>query len=274
MPAEHRQELTVAIGGFGAIGHKVARTLDAGIAGLRLVAVSARNTARAEAAMGDFAQPVPVLPLDGLPEVADIVVECVPAKMLVTIAEPALKAGRILIVISVGALLSSDHLIAMASRHGGRIIVPTGALIGLDAVTAAAEGTIHSVRMITRKPAHGLAGAPYLVRQGIDLDGLREPRLVFKGTAREAARGFPANLNVAAALGLAGLGPDHTMLEIWADPGVSRNIHTIEVKSDSADFTMTIQNIPSEENPKTGKITPLSIIAALRKLNAPLRLGT
>ena len=228
------QELTVAVGGFGAIGHKVARTLDAGITGLRLVAVSARTTARAEAAMGNFMRPVPVLPLDELPDVADVVVECVPAKLLVTIAEPALKAGRILIVISVGALLSSDHLVAMASRHGGRIIVPTGALIGLDAVTAAAEGTIHSVRMITRKPVHGLAGAPYLVRHGIDLDGLRAPRLVFKGTAREAARGFPANLNVAAALGLAGLGPDHTMLEIWADPEVSRNIHTIEVKSDSA----------------------------------------
>jgi aspartate dehydrogenase len=127
--------------------------------------------------------------------------------------------------------------------------------------------------MTTRKPVQGLLGAPYLVERGIDIEATREPMKIFEGTAREAAKGFPANLNVAVALSLAGIGPDRTMVEIWADPTVTRNTHRIEVESDSARFSMTIENVPSE-NPKTGLITALSVIACLRKLNAPLRIGT
>jgi aspartate dehydrogenase len=176
-------------------------------------------------------------------------------------------------VLSAGALLPRPHLIALAQQHGGQIIVPTGALLGLDAVAAAAEGDIHSVRMITRKPPNGLEGAPYLVEHGISVAGLNTAKLVFSGTAREAAAGFPANVNVVAALSLAGIGPNRTTIEIWADPAVSRNCHSIEVDADSARFSLSIENIPSE-NPKTGRITALSVIAALRKLNAPLRVGT
>jgi aspartate dehydrogenase len=146
-------------------------------------------------------------------------------------------------------------------------------LLGLDAVTAAAEGNISSVRMITRKPPNGLAGAPYLVANKISVDGLNEAKRVFSGTARAAAAGFPANVNVAAALSLAGIGPDRTTIDIWADPAVQRNCHTIEVDADSARFSLTIENIPSE-NPRTGRITALSVVAALRKMHAPLRVGT
>jgi aspartate dehydrogenase len=123
----------------------------------------------------------------------------------------------------------------------------------LDAVTAAAEGQIASVRMTTRKPPNGLEGAPYLVANGISVDRLNAPKRVFAGNAREAAAGFPANVNVAAALSLAGIGPDRTTIEIWADPTVDRNCHTIEVEADSARFSLTIENVPSE-NPKTGKM--------------------
>jgi aspartate dehydrogenase len=127
--------------------------------------------------------------------------------------------------------------------------------------------------MITRKPPTGLAGAPHLVSNGISVEGLTEAKRVFSGSARDAAAGFPANVNVAAALSLAGVGPDRTTIEIWADPAVTRNCHTIEVDSDSARFTLSIENIPSE-NPKTGRITAQSVLAALRRLNAPLRVGT
>jgi len=161
----------------------------------------------------------------------------------------------------------------LAKERGGQIIVPTGALLGLDAVTAAAEGSIQMVRMTTRKPPAGLAGAPYLVAHGISVDNLSEPKCVFSGTAGEAAAGFPANVNVAAALSLAGIGPERTRIEIWADPTVTRNCHAIDVEADSARFTVKIENVPSE-NPKTGRITALSVIAALRKMHAPLRVGT
>jgi aspartate dehydrogenase len=265
--------LRVAVGGFGAIGKAVAQRLDRGIEGLALTAVSARDTVRAAAAVGDFAHPAPVVPLARLWEDADIVVECAPAAVLRELAEPALAHGRIVMVLSCGALLDNFDLVDLARSHGGRILVPTGALLGLDAVAAAAEGVIARVHMITRKPPSGLAGAPYLEQHRIAVDGLDAPKRVFTGTAREAARGFPANVNVAAALALAGIGPERTTIEIWADPGVSRNIHRIEVDADAARFSMQIENVPSE-NPKTGRLTPLSAVAALKKLVSPLAIGT
>jgi aspartate dehydrogenase len=165
-------------------------------------------------------------------------------------------------------------LIELAKSSGGRIILATGALLGLDAVRAAAEGHIQSVTMITRKPPKSLRGAPYLLANHIDIDHLSAPLRLFDGSAREGALGFPANVNVAAALALAGIGPDRTRLEIWADPSLSRNTHTIKVEADSARFEMTIENVPSPDKPGTGRITALSVIAALRALTATLRVGT
>ena len=214
------------------------------------------------------------MPLSRLWEEADIVVECAPAALLREIAEPALGHGRIVMVLSCGALLDNFDLVELARRYGGRVLVPSGALLGLDAVAAAAEGGIATVHMVTRKPPQSLAGAPYLMANGIDIAGLAAPARVFSGTAREAARGFPANVNVAAALALAGIGPDRTTCEIWADPGIGRNIHRIEVEADAARLSMQIENVPSAENPKTGRLTPLAVVAALKKLTSPLAIGT
>jgi len=267
--------LRVAVGGFGAIGKVVAKALDSGIDGLSLAAVSARDAARAAAAMAGFSKPAPVVPLERLWEVADLVIECAPAKHLRDLAEPTLANGRTLVTLSCGALLDNFDLIDLARRHGGRVLVPTGALLALDAVQAAAlGGGISRVQMITRKPPNGLEGAPYLVENQIRVTGLTEAKLVFSGTARAAARGFPANVNVAAALAMAGLGPDRTMIDIWADPAIDRNIHRIEVDADAASFSMEIKNVPSLENPKTGRLTALSVIALLRKLTSPLAIGT
>jgi aspartate dehydrogenase len=166
------------------------------------------------------------------------------------------------------------HLVDRARATGARIVVPTGALLGLDAVRAAAEGEVASVTIETRKPPRGLAGAPYLEQNGIDVAGITAATRVFQGNAFDAARGFPANVNVAAALALAGIGPERTMVEIWADPGVTRNTHTIRVEAAAARLTMTIENVPSEENPRTGKITPLPILACLRGLVSTLKVGS
>jgi aspartate dehydrogenase len=269
-----KEPLRVALGGFGAVGGAVARRLDRGLPGLCLAAVSARDIAKAEAKMAGFARPVPVVTLEALADLAEIVVECAPAAVFRRIAGPAIRAGRILLVVSVGQLLEQGDLIALARASGARIIVATGALLGLDAVRAAAEGEIDSVRMITRKPPRGLAGAPYLAEHGITLENLKAPLKVFEGNARDGARGFPANVNVAAALSLAGIGPDRTRLEIWADPHLERNVHRIVVEADSARFEMQIENVPSEDNPRTGRLTPLSVIAALNSLTATLRVGS
>jgi len=264
----------VAIAGLGAIGQSLAQSLASGkVPGVELVAVSAKNHEKAKAFVQTLAHSVPVLTIEALEPVSDIVVECAPAALLSDIVTPFMKAGKQAIVLSVGALLFNDHLRGVATEHGGTIMVPTGALIGLDAVIAAAEGQIHEVKMVTRKPPAGLKGAPHLVEHNISVDGLTEPLKVFEGNAKDAAKGFPANLNVVVALALAGVGPEHTRLEIWADPAVTRNTHTIHVDSDSARFTMTIENIPSD-NPKTGRIVAQSVVAMLRKMSASLRVGT
>jgi aspartate dehydrogenase len=265
--------LRVAIAGLGPIGTKVAEALDQGIDGLVLTAVSVQNPEKHLNWLGKLATLPAVLPVEQLSEVADIVIECAPGRLLRSIVAPFVTKGKTAIVLSAGALLENEDLIELAKQNGGQIVVPTGALIGLDAVTAAAVGTIHSVRMVTRKPVQGLAGAPYIVENNIDIERITEPLRIFEGTAREAAKGFPANLNVAVAVSLAGIGPDRTRLEIWADPTVTRNIHRVEVESDSARFSMSIENIPSE-NPKTGRITALSVIAYLRKQRSALRVGT
>ena len=267
------QQLRVAIGGLGAIGMAVAQRLDQGLDGLRLTAVSARDRDAALDRIADFRQPVPVLALEELAAVADVVVECAPAVVFEAIGKTAVSAGRVFMPLSVGALLAHWHLVDLAQQTGARIIAPSGALLGLDAVRAAAQGRIHEVRMVTRKPPAGLVGAPHLVAHDIDISSLSEPVNVFSGTAREAALGFPANANVAAALALAGIGPDRTQVEIWADPTVTRNTHQVMVDAESARFELRMESIPSDNNPRTGRIVPLSVISALRTLVSPITVG-
>jgi aspartate dehydrogenase len=260
----------VAIAGLGSIGSKLARALDEGVPGFALSAVATRDAAKAESLLSSLANRPTMVPITALEGYADLVIECAPAPLMPAVIAPFLSAGKAAIVMSVGALLEREDLIDLARANSGQIIIPSGALLGLDAVTAAAQGTIHSVRMITRKPVRGLVGAPYLSAHNIGIENIREPLKIFEGSARKAAQGFPANLNVAAALSLAGIGPDRTIVEIWADPTVSRNSHRIEVEADSASFSMSIANVPTE-NPRTGRITALSVIAYLRKVCAPLR---
>jgi aspartate dehydrogenase len=259
---------------LGTIGWVVAQALDRGIPGLTLTAISSGDSSRALSKIDQLRYPVPLVGIDELATRCEVVVECAPPAAFPTIAAAAIVRSRCLITVSGAALLDVPELIELARTHQARIILATGALLGFDAVRAAAEGTIHSVRMVTRKPPTSLLKAKYVVENHIDLSDLAEPLQLFAGTARAGARLFPTSVNVAAALGLAGIGPDLTTLEIWADPTQERNCHLIEVDSDSARFTLEIENIPTIENPGTGRITALSMIAALRGLTAPFRVGS
>jgi aspartate dehydrogenase len=263
----------VGIAGLGAVGLNVARRLEEGIPGLVLAAIAVRDRDKARRNLPGAGERIPIVPAEALAETCDVVIECLPPLLFRSVGLSVIDRGKIFMPLSVGQLLDNWNLVERANKTGARILAPTGALLGLDAVRAAAEGTIHSVTMVTRKPPSGLEGAPYLVERGISLKGLKAPMKIFDGTAREGARGFPANVNVAAALSLAGVGPDKTRLEIWADPALSRNTHRIEVDADTARFSMAIEGIPSE-NPRTGRIVPLSVIAALRGLVAEIKVGT
>src|SRR3954451_8784030 len=234
--------MRIAVAGLGTIGRALSRRLADGVDGLTLAAVAARDEGKARGWLDEEGLEGPIVPRSEMPQHADLVVEGAPAKIIEEICRPMLSAGKQVMVLSCGALLPRPELLELAKAKGGRIVVPTGGLLGLDAVAAAAEGTINSVKMTTRKPPNGLAGAPHLVKNGISVEGLNEAKLVFSGTARDAAAGFPANVNVVAALALAGIGPDRTMIDIWADPSKTRNCHTIEVDADSAAFTLSIEN--------------------------------
>ena len=274
MRAPYKAPLKVGIGGLGAIGLELARRLDTGIGGLKLTAVSARDKDAARLRMNDLRQQVPVIALSELASVSDVVVECAPASVFNQVAEPVIRMGKTLIPVSVGGLLENWYLVELARTTGARINVPSGAVLGLDAVRAAGLGNIKQVTIVTRKPPAGLVGAPHIEKQKIDLNSVAQPLKVFEGSAKEGVKAFPANVNVAAALGLAGIGPDRTWLEVWADPLVNRNIHSITVESDSARCELKIENVPTEENPRTGRIVVLSALAALKRLVDPLTVGT
>jgi aspartate dehydrogenase len=277
MTGSKKQPLRVGIGGMGTIGWPVAKWLDGeGAAeGLVLAAVSAADKKRAEDRVSEFKTAVPVVGLAELADVADVIVETAPPERFAEVAEPVIRAGRILMLLSVTSLLERMDLVDLARETGARIIVPTGALIGLDAVRAAAMGGgLQSVTMVTSKPPKALKKVKFVAEQGIDIDRLTAPKLLYRGTVAGAAAKFPANVNVAVALGLAGLGPENTQFEIWADPGVTRNTHTIKVESEAANFKMTIGVVPTDENPATGKLVAPSVMETLRGLVTPFKVGT
>ncbi len=263
----------VGIGGLGTIGFAIAEWLDGYDGGLELAAVSAKNLDRARSRVAHFRHPPAVVAPAELAASA-VVIEAAPGAAFEEIAIPAIDSGRTLIVASGGALISRMHLVERARQTGAHIIVPSGALAGLDAIRAAAIGVIASVTLETRKLPAALAGAPYLERHGIDVQSITAATCVFRGNALEAAAGFPANANVAAALALAGIGPLRTQVQIWADPHATRNTHTVRVAADCGLLTLCVESTPAKANPRTSRIAPQSLIAALLALDTPLKVGS
>jgi aspartate dehydrogenase len=265
--------MNVGICGLGAIGRAVCRALDDGIPGLKLAGATARDRERGERFLRTLASPAPFLALDELVTASDLVVEASTQAHLQEIAPRALGAGKDLVVLSCGGLLGRQDWVALAEARRCRILVPSAAIAGLDGVKGARVGALTSVTMETRKPPRGLAGAPWIEQQRIDLDAITAETLVFEGPATDACRAFPANVNVLAALSLAGLGPERTRIRLFAVPGLTMNVHRISVVGEFGRLAIEIENVPSE-NPRTGKLSYLSTIALLRDLGAPLRVGT
>jgi len=264
---------TVGVVGLGVIGRAVCRALDAGIPGLRLAGGLARDAGKARDFLDSLPSRPPLLALEDLVAASDVVVEASTRAHLEAFAPVALAAGRDLVVLSCGALLDHPEWTALAESKRARIHVPSGAIAGLDGLKGARVGAMSSVTMETRKPPRGLAGAPWIVAHGIDLDAITEETLIFEGPAREACRAFPANVNVLAAVSLAGIGPERTRSRIYAVPGLDRNRHRVRAEGEFGALTIEIENVPSE-NPRTGRLSYLSTIALLRDLGASLRVGT
>ena len=267
-------ELKVGIVGMGTIGQAIAQALDTRAMAARLVAVYSRTEPTARQFLSTLEHVPPFVDLQTLIAESDLVIEAAGQASLSEIAPSTLRAGKDLMVISVGALLEHPEWAELASLHGCKLYVPSGAIIGLDGVKGASIGHIDHVTINSRKPPKGLAGAPYVVAQGIDVFTYTEETLIFEGCVREACKGFPDNVNVSAALSLAGIGPDCTRIRIYVVPDGTHNVHDIEVVGEFGRMTTHIENVPSDTNPRTGKLSYLSAIAMLRDMTRSVHYGT
>jgi aspartate dehydrogenase len=265
--------MRLGVVGLGVIGQALVRAADEGRVPASVTAVTTRTPAKAEAFLRGLRSRPPMTDLPGVVEASEVVVEASGGPTVEAICRAALPRGRDVLVLSAGALLEREDLVDLAREGGARIYVPSGAIIGLDGLKGAAVGRMDSVTMTTRKPPQGLKGAPYVVERGIDLEAIREPTVIFEGNPVDACRGFPENVNVSAAVSLAGIGPRRTTMRIVCDPTISRNMHEVEAVGEFGRSFIRIENVPSE-NPKTGILTFLSTIAFLRGREAPLVVGT
>lgn len=263
---------SIGIVGCGAIGKALIKAVEDGKLNVRIAGITSRTESKAREFLTAFRNPPPYLSMESLIAAADLVIEAAGGDVVLELAQKTFAAGKELMVISVGAVVEHPEIMALSRKTGCRLYLPSGAIAGLDGIKSASVGAIKHVTHTTRKPPLGLEGAPYLVERGISLVGLKEEKEVFSGNAREACRGFPANVNVTGAVSLAGIGPDQTRVRIIAVPGQARNHHDIDIEGEFGLLHVHIENIPSE-NPKTGKLTALSIIRAVQDAIDPVRIG-
>ncbi|NTV53330.1 MAG: aspartate dehydrogenase [Candidatus Firestonebacteria bacterium] len=260
--------MVVAFVGCGAIGRQLAKALAAGkIPAVRLAGVCDREASRA-LALAKALKPHPrVLGLTDLARNCDLLIETASMAAVPEVAGAALAQHRDLLVLSVGALIGTTDWFARFAKAGCRLYHPSGAVAGLDGLRAAAVlGGLRQVTLTTRKPPAGLAGAPYFTTRKLNPLTLKRPTVIFSGSARRAVKAFPQNINVAAAVSLAGLGPDKTRVQIIADPAARRNAHTIAARGTFGTLTTTTENFPSEDNPKTSVLAGLSALALIAEL--------
>ena len=207
----------------------------------------------------------------------NVVVEAASQAAVAEYGERILEAGKDLMVMSVGALADEGllkRLLEAARKGGSRIHLPSGSILGVDGVKAAQLAGIKEAQLITRKPPVALSYSPYLRERGMDLSRVREPTVVFEGTAREAVKAFPESVNIAATLALAGIGFDELKVKIIADPSLDRNVHELRVVGEAGEMVTVARNIPSPGNPRTSYLAALSAIMRLRDLVEILLVGT
>ena len=207
----------------------------------------------------------------------DIVVEAASQEAIRKFGKMILRTGKDLMVMSVGALADRaflSELLQAASENGSRIYVPTGAIAGIDAVRTVRH-LLESVTLTTTKSPKALAGAPFFETSKIKLDKITEWTVIYEGAASDAVKAFPANVNVAAVLSLAGIGADKTKVRIVADPVATTNQHEIVATGSFGEIRIAVSNVPSPGNPKTSFLAVLSAIECLRSIcDDGMRIGS
>ena len=217
--------------------------------------------------------------VDGVEDAIDsveLVIEAASQKAVGIYGPMALESGKDLMIMSVGALGDDslrERLFSLAKERKARIYIPSGAIGGVDLVSSASMVSIDYVELETIKPPSGLKGADYLDEKGIDVDKIKERTIVFEGSARDAVKAFPKNVNVSATLSLAGIGFDRTRVRVVVDPKVERNVHIVRVKGDFGSAEFRIENVPSPMNPRTSYLAAISAVATLKRIVTGIWVG-
>lgn len=207
----------------------------------------------------------------------DVVVEAASHEAVRDFGEALLSRGIALIVLSGGALCDDTlraRLEAAAMASGAMLYVPSGGICGLDALKTMCIAGVEEVSIAVTKPPGAWKGIAYVEAQEVDLDALTGPKTLFDGSAREGVPLFPANVNIAAVLSMAGVGFDRTRLKVVADPALKLNTHYITMRGKTGNVSIKLESFPAPENPKTSWLACYSALAALKYAKSPVRYGT
>lgn len=199
-------------------------------------------------------------------ERCDLIIEAASGSVSYEIAREAIEAGKDVMIMSTGGLLGRPDIFELAGKKGAKIYLPSGAVCGLDGVKSAMMANVRSVVLTTRKPPHGLEGAPYILKKKIDLKSIKKETVIFEGSAEDAVKGFPKNVNVSATLSMCGIGAEKTRVRIITSPDFKSNSHEIVAEGDFGRLRAVTENVPSPNNPKTSYLAALSAIATLRDI--------
>jgi aspartate dehydrogenase len=204
-----------------------------------------------------------------------LLIEATKVDSVFEIAKKAILASKDIMLMSVGgALAHYRELSLLVKKSNSRIFIPSGAVCAIDGLKAAGCGKIRKVVLTTRKPVKAFSGIAYLARKKINLGQIKKDTVIFDGNAASAIKAFPQNINVAATLSLAGIGPHKTRVRIVASPHIARNIHELEVESESGRIFSRTENVVHPANPKTSYLAVLSAIATLKQVLEPVKIGT
>ncbi len=264
----------VGIIGCGTIGREIGKAIINDFDTLELHSVSEKEKNNLDKFNKTLNTQYTSISIHELISNVDIIIESASAKVSYEITYKALESGKKIIVMSVGGLLEGlDDLIKLSQVKGGRLYIPSGAICGLDGLKAASCGKIYKVVLITHKSSRSFEGVEYLIEKKINVIDIKNETCVFDGTAQEAVKAFPKNINVALTLSLAGIGAQKTKVKIFADPACKKNIHEIYVEGDFGRFYIRIENEPSPDNPKTSYLAILSAISILKNITSSINIG-
>ena len=265
--------------GCGAIGTEIALAIDSGKIPAKITHVFDFSKDASKKLVSKLKNKPEITENVGLLAAAplDLIVEAASQDALRDNALTILQNKKDLMIMSVGALLDEsifDIILDGCQDFKKSVYLPSGAILGLDGIRAAKD-ELELVTLVTTKNPKALKGAKFFETSDIDIDKITKPTTLYDGIAKEAVRLFPANINVAALLSLAGLGSEKTKVRIVADPNTNKNTHEILAQGKFGKFSIKVENVPSESNPKTSRLAVLSAIECLRAIcKQDIRVGT